>query len=49
MERIPYYLPTGLPVGVDIFPYTRDEVDRMAAAGNHFIKQAVAEGVVLAD
>jgi predicted nucleotidyltransferase len=48
MDRIPFYFPTGLPVGVDLFPYTRDEVDRMVAAGNHFIKQAVKEGLVLA-
>ena len=47
MERIPRYLPTGLPLGVDVFPYTRDEIDRMLAAGNHFIRQAVKEGVAL--
>lgn len=47
MERIPHYLPVGLPVGVDVFPYTRDEIGRMAAQGNHFIRQAMKEGISL--
>ena len=47
MERIPRYLPTGLPLGVDVFPYTREEIDRMLAQGNHFIGQAVKEGITL--
>lgn len=28
-DRIPEYLPGAFPVGVDLFPYTRDEVARM--------------------
>jgi predicted nucleotidyltransferase len=48
LERVPRYLPTGMPVGVDVFPYTREEIDRMLAGGNHFIVQAVKEGVALA-
>lgn len=48
MERIPRYLPVGLPLGVDVFPYTQKEIDRMLAAGNHFIGQAVKEGIALA-
>ena len=47
MERIPRYLPTGLPLGVDVFPYTRDEIERMLAQGNHFIRQAMKEAIVL--
>lgn len=47
MERIPHYLPTRLPLGVDVFPYTRDEIDRMLAEGNHFMQQAVKEGIEL--
>ena len=47
-ERIPRYLPVGLPVGVDVFPYTREEVDRMLAEGNLFIRQATREGIALA-
>lgn len=28
-ERIPDYLPVGFPVGLDIFPYTRDEFESL--------------------
>ena len=28
-DRIPDYLPLGFPVGVDLFPYTRAEFDRL--------------------
>ena len=48
LERIPRYLPVGLPVGVDVFPYTREEIDRMLAEGNLFIRQATQEGIALA-
>jgi predicted nucleotidyltransferase len=29
-DRLPKYLPDGFPVGLDIFPYTKDELQRMA-------------------
>ncbi len=48
MERVPRYLPTGMPVGVDVFPYTQEEIDRMLAEGNHFIEQAMKDGMPLA-
>ena len=47
LERIPRYLPTGLPLGVDVFPYTGDEIERMRAAGNPFIVRALQEGIDL--
>ncbi len=47
MERITQYMPTGLSVGVDVFPYTREEIDRMVAEGNCFIRQAIREGITL--
>lgn len=47
MERIPRYLPVGSPVGVDVFPYTREEIDRMLAEGNHFVQRAMEEGIAL--
>jgi predicted nucleotidyltransferase len=47
-ERIPRYLPTGLPLGVDVFPHTTDEIERMQAAGNPFIVRALHEGIDLA-
>jgi predicted nucleotidyltransferase len=28
-ERIADYLPVGFPVGIDLFPYTRDEMERL--------------------
>jgi predicted nucleotidyltransferase len=48
LERIPHYMPTGIPVGVDVFAYSRQEIDRMLAEGNHLMRRAVGEGVVLA-
>jgi predicted nucleotidyltransferase len=29
-ERVVDFLPVGFPVGIDLFPYTRDEFDRLA-------------------
>lgn len=43
-DRIPRYLPSGFPVGVDVFPYTRDELEQMLSQGNTFIQEALAEG-----
>jgi hypothetical protein len=28
-ERIPQFLPNGFPVGLDLFPYTVQELDRL--------------------
>lgn len=28
-ERIPDYLPGAFPVGLDLFPYTEDELERL--------------------
>jgi uncharacterized protein len=28
-ERVADFLPVGFPVGIDLFPYTREEFDRM--------------------
>ena len=44
LDRIPDYLPGRFPVGVDVFPYTGDEIDRMLQAGNLFMKAIVEEG-----
>jgi predicted nucleotidyltransferase len=48
LERIPSYTPVGLSVGIDVFPYTREEIDRMLAEGRPFIQQILSEGLVLA-
>lgn len=45
LGRIPRYLPGGLSVGVDAFPYTRAEIAAMLQDGNLFIEQALAEGI----
>jgi predicted nucleotidyltransferase len=44
LARIPAYLPGRFPCGVDVFPYTRAEVTRMASEGNTLIAVALREG-----
>lgn len=50
IDRIPDYLRQFLdaPVPPEVFPYTREEMDRMRASGNRFVERALREGVVLA-
>ena len=43
LDRIPLYTPLGCKVGLDVFPYTRAEVESMAE--NSLVARAVAEGV----
>ncbi len=45
LERIPHFLPSRFPVGVDVFPYTEEEVEKMKSEGNFFIRKALEEGV----
>ncbi len=45
LERIPRFLPSRFPVGVDVFPYTAEEVEKMMREGNFFIRRALEEGV----
>lgn len=47
LDRIPRFLPRHFPVSVDVFPYTRAELDRMLTEGNPFIRRALAEGIEL--
>ena len=49
IDRIPTYTPFGLPAPVQVFPYTTEEIERMTAQGNQFIKRALADGIVLFD
>jgi predicted nucleotidyltransferase len=46
-ERIARYVPASFPVGVDVFPYTRAEIARMAAEGNVLVRDALRRGVTL--
>lgn len=45
LARIPRYTPSSLPVGADVFPYTREELERMLAEGNAFVRRALDEGI----
>ncbi|OGK77029.1 MAG: hypothetical protein A2X52_01220 [Candidatus Rokubacteria bacterium GWC2_70_16] len=44
LARIPRFLPSAFPAGVDVFPYTRDELERMREEGNRFILDALRSG-----
>jgi len=43
IDRASKYRPRHFPAGTDIFAYTREEVERMLAEGNFFLKRALAE------
>jgi len=45
MERIPRFLPSRFPVGMDVFLYTEEELEKMKEEGNFFIRRALEEGV----
>ena len=45
MERIPRFLPSRFPVGMDVFPYREEELEKMKEEGNFFIRRALEEGV----
>jgi predicted nucleotidyltransferase len=47
VDRIPLYMPEGCGVGVDVFPYTQQELARMQAEGNSFLRSALRDSVVL--
>jgi len=47
IDRIPTFLPAHFPVPVDVFPYTRAEVERMTREGSPFVKRALREGMTL--
>ena len=49
LDRMKRYRLSGIPVGVDVFPYTQQEFDKMLEEGNSFIQQALVEGKVLFD
>lgn len=47
IDRIPAFLPGRFPVDVDVFPYTREELERMKREGNHFVLAALRDGIRL--
>jgi len=44
-DRIPRYMPRRCPVPVDVFPFTRAEVDERVRAGDHFFARILREGI----
>jgi uncharacterized protein len=44
VDRIPQFLPTAFPVGMDVFPYTRDEVERLKDEPNSVVRAALRTG-----
>ena len=46
-ERIPAFMPSDIGVGVDVFPYTLDEIKMALAEGWGVARIALKEGVFL--
>jgi predicted nucleotidyltransferase len=44
VDRIPEFLPTAFPVGMDVFPYTRSEVERLKDEPNSIVRAALRTG-----
>ena len=44
LDRTPLYTPAGCRIAVDVFAYTKAEIESMQAAGNWFIARALREG-----
>ena len=49
LDRSVEYKPEGIPVGVDVFAYTEDEMEKMTRDGHMLLKQALSEGVTVYD
>lgn len=47
-DRLPDYLPSGFPVGVDLFPYTEEEFERLQADHPAWYR-CIAAGLELKD
>ncbi|MFH1883884.1 MAG: nucleotidyltransferase domain-containing protein [Planctomycetota bacterium] len=43
LDRIPDYLPENLSVSCDVFPYTKEEIERMNQAGRPWICHVLKE------
>lgn len=46
-QRIARYLPDGCRIAVDLFPYTRGELEQVAAEGRRLVKEAIESGIRL--
>ena len=49
LDRSVEYRPRGIPVGVDVFAYTQEEIEKMTRDGNPLLEQALSEGVTLCE
>lgn len=49
LDRSVEYKPEGIPVGVDVFAYTEDEIEKMARDGHMLLEQALSEGITVYD
>jgi predicted nucleotidyltransferase len=51
VDRVPEFLRAFLdaPLAVDVFPYTVEELEAGQRRGNHFVQQALKEGILLND
>ena len=46
-DRIPDFLPRQFPVGLDIFPYTREEFDSLARSHSSWHREILSRGRVM--
>lgn len=44
LERIPAFYPSSFPCDIDIFPYTREEIDRLMQDSHGLVHRALSEG-----
>ena len=49
LDRSVEYKPKGIPVGVDVFAYTEDEIQKMTRDGHMLLQQALSEGMTVYD
>jgi predicted nucleotidyltransferase len=47
LDRIPDYIPENLSIGCDVFPYTKDELEKMKRDNNPWIRHVLKETVWL--
>ncbi|MFC1712206.1 nucleotidyltransferase domain-containing protein [Candidatus Poribacteria bacterium] len=46
-DRAEKYMPPSFPVGIDVLPYTKPEIETMLDQGNHFLKSAMKDSILL--
>ena len=49
LDRSVEYRPSGIPVGVDVFAYTEEEIEKMTRDGHMLLEQALSEGMTVYD